>query len=80
MQCHVSLGFLFLSKNSRDKDNTAVQCQITEVLPPVCPCNAGFLAGLCWKKSQSPHYSLCVCDRGVVGGGGRVTNDWSIII
>ena len=61
MQCQVSLGVLFLC---RDKDNTAVRCQITEVLPTVYLRSAGFLARLCWKKSK-PHYSLCVC------GGGR---------
>ena len=38
--------------------NTAVQGQIAEALPKVCPRSMGLLAAwICWKKSQSPHYS-----------------------
>ena len=34
------------------------------VLPTSSPCRVGLLAGICWTKSQSPHYSP-----GLGGGG-----------
>ena len=46
----MSVGVLFLCQNRGY--NTAVRGQMAEVLPTVCPCSAGLLAGICWKKSQ----------------------------
>ena len=53
----VSVGFLFICQSSRDENNTAVGCQIAEVVPTVCPCSAGFLVRLYGRESKSP-YSL----------------------
>ena len=40
------------------------------VLLTCFPRSVGLLAGICWKKSQSPSYSL--------GLGAMVTNDWCV--
>ena len=49
-----------------------VQGQIAEVLPTVCPCSKGLLAGICWKKSQRLCYFPWV-------EGAVVTNDWWLV-
>ena len=57
----MSAGVLFLHQISGDYSsvgsNTAVPGQKAEILPLFVPRSAGLLAGICWKKCQSPHYS-----------------------
>ena len=72
---HHSAGVLFfLDEKLHMVKHNRLQGQIAVVLPTVCPRSVGLIAGIFWMKSQSPHYSLCVC--GGVGGGAVVTNDW----
>ena len=41
-------------QNSTDKNKTAaLQSQIAEVLPSVCPRSAGLLEGICWTEETS---------------------------
>ena len=69
-------GFCFGAKNGRDKDNTAVRCQITALgstnyLSLQCRVLS---RALLQKKSKPLLYPVCMCLwRGV-------TNDWCIII
>ena len=66
--CRVSAGVLFWHwDNSKDFTN-CMQSQIAEILPTFCSRSAGLLAGICWKKRQSP---LSV----PMGGRALVTND-----
>ena len=54
------LEFLFLCKNSRDKDSKAVRYQITEVLPTVCTCSAGFLLCVCGARGVGVTNDWCL--------------------
>ena len=57
-------GFLYKAKRAA-RENAVV-------LPTSSHRRVGLLAGICWTKSQSPHYfpRVCVC---VWGGGVQMT-------